>query len=744
MSDALERLADLAGLISSYTDAWGHRRVVPEATRRAILAAMGIAADNENAIEASIRALEDRAWRRPLEPVIVTRRGRGGRISIPLVLESARDGETLAWRMEMEHGEGRDGTSNVAELPLSESRTVNGTDLERRLLALPFAVPHGYHEFRLFPPDSAAGKEPVSCSVIVAPRECYLPPSLEQGHRAWGYTVQLYSLRSSANWGIGDFSDLRILSGVAARQGAAAIGINPLHAMFPENPAHASPYSPSHREFLADFYIDPEAVPDLSECGEARELIRSAAFQEKLAALRVEQMVDYERVADLKRPVMELLYRSFREHHLGPPDTAPRSDRGAAFRRYQMLRGEQLEKLGRFQALAEHFSRDMRLPEWPEAFRDAESDKVEAFASEHRDRVEFFQYLQWIGDQQLAAANEEARQGSAGIGLYQDLALAPDRSGAEYWSDRGIFASGVTLGAPPDDWNLKGQNWGLPPYSPTHLREAGYRPFIEIIRANMQHAGALRLDHAMWLERMYWIPEGMSAHDGGYLRYPTEDLMGILALESQRQRCLVIAEDLGTVPDNFREKLRNASMLSYRLLYFEQDDEGEFMPPEDYIARAAVAVNTHDLATLPGFWKERDLAVRAELGLYPSEQARDDSHRRRARERRALLHALKRENILSPDFPEDVEAFSFELATAVYRFLARTPSLLLLVSIEDVFGQLDQANLPGTTFEHPNWKRRLEVELDRFVDDSRMIAIAAAVGAERGEREATGAGEADE
>lgn len=732
MPGLFARLAALAGIVPSYSDAWGHKRTVPEATQKAILTAMGYETGTPAQIKASVRHVEDAPWRHPLDPVVVTKRGKGGHIGIALTLDASVREQVFEWRLEMERGPARDGSVRPTDLPLQDSREIDGKMLERRLLTLSFPVPHGYHDFRFFPPRGEAEEQATACPVIVVPETCYLPPSVSRGHRRWGYTVQLYGLRSRRNWGIGDFSDLATLTRIAAQQGAAAIGLNPLHALFPENPAHASPYSPSHREFLAICYIDPESVAEFAGCPEAQNIVRDADFQEELAALRAGEKVDYQSVAALKWPILELLYRVFRERHLGSADAPPPSDRGAAFRRFQSLRSEQLEKLGRFQALAEHFGMGTPPSDWPVPYRDPGSPAVCEFATEHRDRIEFFQYLQWIADQQLASVAEESDRSGSDIGLYHDLALAPDANGAEAWGNGGIFAKGVTLGAPPDDWNLKGQNWGLPPYCPHALREAGYRPFIEVIRANMQHAGALRLDHAMWLERMYWIPDGMGPHDGGYVRYPLEDLMGILALESQRQRCMVIAEDLGTVPKGFRERLRAASVLSYRLLYFSQNEKGEFCPPDEYIAAAAVAVNTHDLATLPGFWKERDLAVRSELGLYPSEQARAESHRQRAQERRALLAVLKREGVLSDDFPEDVEEFSFELATAVYRFLARTPSRLLLVSLEDVFGEIDQANMPGTTSEHPNWKRKITVQLDQFAEDPRMIAIAAAINGERG------------
>jgi (1->4)-alpha-D-glucan 1-alpha-D-glucosylmutase len=726
----LARLAALAGIVPSYRDAWGYRRHVPESTQRALLAAMGLRAEGPEQIERQIREIEEAPFRRVLDRVLVVKRVRGARIRIPIALSTRRATGPIEWRFEMESGVARDGRLDFKDLSPIDKRAIDGETVARRALTLPFPVPLGYHNFRLFLSEEA-GDPGLSLPVIVVPARCRLPRGRGERNHIWGITLQLYGLRSRRNWGIGDYTDLASVVGIGGRLGASAIGFNPLHALFPANPLRASPYSPSHRQYLRTSYLDVEAVPDFAESDAAQELAYSPEFRATLDALRATPLVDYERIALAKRPAFEAVYRSFCENHLGPTDGGAATDRAAAFRRFQRLKGQSLEQLGLFQALSEHFGADKDWRQWPAAYRDPESPEVASFGAAHRERIEFFQYLQWQADQQLAAASAAAEAAGMPVGLYHDLALAPDGDGAETWANQTLLAQGVRLGAPPDEWNHKGQNWGLPPYNPCELRAAAYRPFGAVIRANMQHAGALRLDHAMSLERLYWIPEGAEPQDGGYVRYPVDDLIGVLALESHRHECLVIGEDLGTLPEGFQQRMRSAAMLSYRLLYFSQDEDGRFSRPQRYPAPAAVAVGTHDLATLAGYWHGRDLDIRTELGLYPSEAAHAAFREERARKRRELIRALKREDLLPTGFPEDGGEFSFDLVTAIYRFLARTPARLLLLNPDDVFGEENQINMPGTTSEHPNWKRKMLLELERLENDPRMVAIANAICEER-------------
>ena len=719
----LDRLAELAGVLPDYVDAWGERREISAASKRSVLKALGIDADTPHAVSDSIERLETASWRRALQPVLVWRQRRGARIQIDVTLPASWADRRIAWHFERDGARPRKGRLRFAELPPIDARTIDGERVERRVFTAPFPVALGYHRFRLEAEEGEITGNDLP--IIAVPQRCHGGP-MPAGRR-WALVFQLYGLRSRRNWGIGDFTDLAGMGRLGAALGADALGVNPLHSLFPETPAIISPYSPSSRQFLCIWYIDIEAVAELVDCVEARRRLAETDFQARLAALRALPLVDYEGVAAVKRPILELLYQTFRVRHLA----AKASDRAADFRRFQAAKGESLERLSTFQALAERFG-PAGWRDWPAGFRDPTSPEVAAFAGDHRERVEFFQYLQWLAHGQLAAAAAAARDGGMAVGLYHDLALAADGNGAEAWTNQAQLAQGITIGAPPDDLNLKGQNWGLPAYSPTALRAAAYRPFIEVMRANMAHGGALRIDHVMGLERLFWIPAGSAPLDGAYVRYPVDDLFGIVALESQRQKCLVIGEDLGTVPDGFRERMRLSAMLSYRLLYFAHDRRGEFLPPGRYPPAAAVAANTHDVAPLAGYWRGRDLDVRAELGLFPSEEMKTAAHERRARERVALVSALKRAGLLPVDHADDQAALTDALVQAVFRFLARTSARLLLVDLADALGEVEQVNVPGTVGEQPNWRRKALADLETLADDARLTALAAAIGAERG------------
>jgi (1->4)-alpha-D-glucan 1-alpha-D-glucosylmutase len=554
-----------------------------------------------------------------------------------------------------------------------------------------------------------------------APAPAWRPHALQDDGRLWGIAVQLYSLRSVRNWGIGDFTDLAELIEGAAELGAAAIGLNPLHALFPTRPEHASPYSPSSRLFLNPLYLDVEAVPELHDCRAALRRVRSREFQARLRELRAKTCVDYTGVAAAKFAVLEQVYRFFRRACL--VDAA--HPRARAFREFQAQRNPALRRFATFHALGENRTAiDWR--EWPAQWRDPGSSAVAAFARRHAYRIEFHEYLQWLADWQLRAAAELAHARGMPIGLYGDLAVGADSTGAEAWSDQRTTVTGAAVGAPPDQLNLNGQNWGLPPPDPLAWREQAYAPFIEMLRANMRHAGALRIDHILGLMRLYWVPAGMSAKDGAYVRYPWRELLAVLAAESREQRCLVVGEDLGTVPQGLRESMMDCGLLSYRLLYFERDGDG-FRAPDEYPREALVAVGTHDLPPLAAFWHGDDIALRETLGLWPTPEQRDAEQVNRGAARAALADALRRQHLLADDrVPDEAPA------EAIYRYLARTPSRLLIVQVEDVLGLRTQINVPGTIDEHPNWRQRLPVTVEELLAHPTLEAVARALNEERG------------
>ena len=504
-------------------------------------------------------------------------------------------------------------------------------------------------------------------NLSLSPGKCHLPETLVEGRRVWGFAVQLYGLRSARNWGIGDFGDLRALVEVSASLGAGFVGVSPLHAA-----AGASPYSPSSRHALNFVYIDVTAVPGYSD-----------ELAPELKALREAQLVDYEGVRRTKLRVLELLFKrvSDRESFQKYKAAAPKGVHAYAL--YEVLR----EKMGGSWL------------DWPKEFRSSKSRKTIRFERQNRRRIDFHLFLQWQARLQLDAAQRRARELGMPIGLYVDLALGADAGGAEVWSDPAAYALKVSVGAPPDEFNPKGQDWGLPPYSPRALGAKAYEPFAELLRANMPEGGAIRIDHVMALMRLWWIPRGHSADRGGYVQYPFRDLLAVLARESRARRCLVVGEDLGTVPAPFRKALADAGVLSYRPLIFENA----------FPRQAVACVTTHDLPTWKGFFEQSDLRLRAKLGLSVDPAKESEQRARKAKE---LVKTLDGED--------------------PHLYLGRTDSMLLAIQPEDVFGLAEQANLPGTVDQHPNWRRKIPVALERWSADERVSSLARALAPLRG------------
>lgn len=731
MSAAIDRLAELVGIQPLYQDIWGHTHVAGPQVKQALLTAMGIACGDEASALASLAQWEAAPWRRLLAPVQVHTRGEEP-LRIPLRLAARDLHRSGRWRLKLEEGGSREGAFRPDALPVLERTRLEGEEYLALALVLPDSVVTGYHRLEI----DLDALTPAEMSLIVCPPVCYQPPAVAGDRRAWGVGVQLYGVRAARNWGMGDFTDLATLVEWAAGAGAALVGVNPLHALYPHNPRHCSPYSPSSRQFLNVLYIDVEAVPEFAECQEARAAVADPAFQARLASLREASLVDYAGVAQAKYPVLAMLYRHFRDRHL-----STESPRARAFRAYLAEEGEDLYRQALYEALqADFHARDPALwgwPVWPTAWRDPDGAEVKGWAAAHPERVEFRLYLHWLAAGQLAAAAQRAQALGLGVGLYQDLAVGVDRGGAETWMHRELYAFEASVGAPPDDFNLHGQDWGLPPLIPHRLREAAYGPYIRMLRANMRHAGALRIDHIMGLMRLYWVPPGLKADQGVYVNYPWRDLMAILALESQRNRCLVIGEDLGTVPDAMRQAMREMGILAYRLFYFEKRwawDQA-FKAPAEIDRDALVAATTHDLPTLAGFWRGSDLELRTRLHLFPTEAQREAQIVGRAQDRARLLIALEREGLLPPELvahPVDVPEMTPTLALAIQRYLARSPARVLLVQAEDMLGETEQANLPGTVSGHPNWQRKLSLNLEDWPADARLTETARALSAERG------------
>jgi (1->4)-alpha-D-glucan 1-alpha-D-glucosylmutase len=731
MTDAFERLAGLAGIQAQYHDIRGQPQRASRNAIAAVVTAMGLPCSDDAEAAASLRDWQAAEWRRPLPPVLVSTLGRAP-ITVTLRLPVHDLGRSGHWRLTLEDGGERTGPLHPDRLPVQERARVDGRDQVALALAIPAPEVTGYHRLGV----ALNGLAEAAMDLIVCPSACYRPPALLDDKRAWGIASQLYGLRSERNWGMGDFSDLRHLVEWAAEHGAGLVGINPLHALRPDDPNRCSPYSPSSRQFLNPLYLDIEAVPEYDECAAARAAVAAPEFQARLRALRAEPLVDYAGVAELKLRVLAMLHACFRDRHL-----AIASPRAAGFRRFQAEQGDDLRGLAAYEALQARFrAEDASVwgwPAWPAEFRDPASPAVRDWLAAHGEETEFRQYLQWLAFEQLHAVGLRSLELGLGVGLYQDLAVGVDRGGAETWLHRDLYALGAAIGSPADDCNLRGQDWGLPPPLPNRLREAAYRPFIRTLQANMREAGAIRIDHVMGLQRLYWIPPGASAPDGVYVEYPFRDLLGILALESQRNHCLVIGEDLGTVPDSVRAAMQETGILACRLLWFEKHWQGDqsFKAPDELDTEALLAATTHDLPTLAGYWRGLDLDLRTGLGLFPSEAQREAQVVGRAEDRARLLMALEREHLLPEGtsvHPVAVPEMTTPLALAIHQYLARSPARLALVQAEDMLGEAEQANLPGTLDGHPNWRRKLSLNLEAWPRDGRPARFAGIMVAERG------------
>ncbi|HET6468650.1 MAG TPA: 4-alpha-glucanotransferase [Geminicoccaceae bacterium] len=692
MPDALDRLATFLGIEPGYHEISGAHRAVSPDTKRALIAAMGIDAATSSAASESLRRLEAEALERALPPVLVLDAEAADRVPLD------RPAGPASCVVCLEEGGERSG--RLAK----DAATV----------ALGAPLPAGYHQLRL--ETTGATHETV---LIVAPRRCVLPAEAGAA-RGFGVTAQAYGLRSGRNAGIGDFEDVARLAEALGREGSDLLGLNPLHALFPADPGIYSPYQPSSRRFLNVMMIALDAA--------------AAAIGEPLPELAAigddAGLVDYAAVAPAKRRALEALWRAFRAHSLAHEGVG---GPGRAFLDWRRAGGDALERHCRFDALHEHMlGQDPALAVWrcwPSGLRDPASREVGAFAAAHAERIAFFAWLQWLADRQLEAAHARGRAAGMRIGLYRDLAIGVSPKGSTAWAEQALTLAGATIGAPPDELGPQGQNWDIAPLSPFALRERAYAPLIQDLRANMRHAGALRIDHVMGLSRLFWIPTGGSAADGAYVRYPFRDLRRILALESRRQRCVVIGEDLGTVPAGFRDAMAESGVLSYRVAWFERDPSGDFLPPDAYPAQALASVSTHDLPTVRGFWAGRDIAWRERLGVFTAEQA-EAERRRRDQDIRRLSAALEREGLLPAEGGADGPDAA-AVAEAIHRFLARTPAALVLVQLEDLAGEAEQPNLPGTIESHPNWRRRLRLALEDLLQDRLARRVLAAVREER-------------
>lgn len=735
-AELLALLADRAGIAADYHDIAGTRHVTTDETRRAILSAMGFRVADRSALIEALTAWDHRWWVQGCEPVSVMRIGQpSGEWALHVRCEPSDDARLqVRWALHDENGEQQYEQQEGPGLRIQEERVIHNHRYVRLIFVLPGDLPIGYYHATV---RVQGGTEPVTRQfrLIVAPARCYVPESFRAGGRTWGLALQLYSLRSERNWGVGDFTDLSSLVEWAGKTlGAGVIGLNPLHALKNTRPYHISPYSPSSRLYLNELYIDIDRVAEAQTAPDVRRYLADSVFHAQLERARASEFVDYEAVAAHKRAVLDLCYRAFLQDNFEgtEPDLKPTTARGRCFESFVMQEGQALAGYALFQALEDERQRVQSCSavwgDWPESYRMPDSEAVAEFKRRHMTQVRFFLYVQWLAAEQLRALRAQAGDAGMPLGLYHDLALGSDRYGADGWRFQNVLAQEADCGAPPDAFAPEGQNWGLSPADPAKLRASGYQLFIELLRNNLRYGGAIRIDHVMALFRLFWIPRGMPASKGTYVYYPADDLLAILALESARAGTLVIGEDLGTVPDWVRDRLAAAGVLSYRVLYFERNGDGSLKSPPGYPTQSLGVVTTHDLPTLSGYWEGADIETRAKLGLFLSEDARRGAFAERQVDKGRLLAALRAEGLLPhgvSDDPAYTPVITAELMAAVHLYLARTPAWVVLANVEDVLGERAQTNVPGTVDQHPNWSRKLSCTVGQMVGDPRFSSLAA-------------------
>lgn len=689
--DALRQLAGEAGISVEWRNYAGQPREVAPDTLRSVLTALGLPCASPGDIAESRQRLTQASGLASLPPLVTA--GAGGSTRLSIGPDAPRNALLLA-----EAGGERD-------VRLHPYR--NGAEL-------PVISEPGYHRLLI------GSREIV---LAVAPERAITAGDLAEGARPWGLAAQIYGLRRDGDGGVGDAESVAQLAEAAARAGADMLALSPVHALFSAEPHQYGPYSPSSRLFLNPLHAAPAMLLGPERVSDAA---AQAGVADEFARLEGLELIDWPAAADAKLRLLRALFAQFSAGS-GIPD-ALRAD----FAQFEADGGDLLTGHARFEALqAEQLAHDPGHGDWrtwPSDLRDAHSPAVAAFADAHRREVLFHKFLQWVADRSLGAAQLRARGAGMRIGLVADLAVGMDPAGSHAWSRPDEILNGLSIGAPPDLLNPNGQQWGITSFSPRALTRHGFASFLATLRAALRTAGGVRIDHMMGLQRLWLVPTGASPADGAYLNYPLTDMLRLLALESHRHRAVVVGEDLGTVPTGFRDSLTGHGAYGMRVLWFERDEHA-FTPPSDWDANAVAMTSTHDLPTLSGWWQGTDITLRAEHGVLGRGQRRADLESERDVDRAALWHALAQSGAARGRPPEQAEAF----VDAALRHVAGSTCELCLLPLEDVLGQVEQPNLPGTTGEYPNWRRRTPEPaatlLDAPAPARRLQAVAAARGA---------------
>ena len=690
--ETLNQLMYWRGIASDYFNYKGEKVSVPLDNRKGLIRAMGVNPDDQDAVATQVYALDILPWTiwTPSFQVVEQHK----QCFFYCNFSPSDLDQSIVYKITLENGKNINGEFVPSNQPEVGDYVHQGTRFSKRVIMCG-ALPLGYHSLTLSHEDRKCVGE-----IAVVPEKGFLPETFDDSKKPWGFIVQLYTLTSDRNWGIGDLTDLKNLVQKAANMGAGIIGLNPLHALCTPVENNYSPYSPSDRRFIEPLYIDPECVPEFNY------LTSSAATE--IALLRAELNVNYKAVYKIKYETFRLMFNEFKEHEL-----KGNTQRAQDFLSFIESEGAPLNEYCLYQVLRDEGMYKYSLSNL-------------ALTNSQQDALDFYSYLQWLAQEQLSGCQALAKEIGMSIGLMRDLAVGADGGGAEVTSNGDLFCKAAAIGAPPDPMAEKGQNWGLPPIDPAKLRQTGFKHFINLLRTNMSHCGALRIDHAMGLMRLWWCPPGHTADFGAYVNYPFPEMLGLLKLESVRNKCMVVGEDMGVVPNEFREAIMAGAVFTNKLFYFEREADGAFKRPENYMPRSLAMLTNHDVPTLASWWGATDIELRNILHQLDDTVPLEVVVAERVNDKYRLLDWLASNGFewVNEDRDSLVSLpLSMPLLAAIVDCGAKMASQIYVLQLDDLALIDEPVNVPGTSTEYRNWQRKIGISVNDLFSNKEIIKM---------------------
>lgn len=706
----LDKLSSALGIWLSFQDPQTGQTIVADtASKRAVCASLGFPAQNEKVAMASLKKLKAQKTLEFSPYTIVVRMNEITPLTIELYVPVRLKEKTISFTLTREDSTTQSGVFILSKEQILETIRIENKTYLRTRIQLNLKAPKGYHTISFLIDGHLIKKANMQTRLIVVPNRCYQPKVLENGGRVFGIPLQLYALKSQRNWGMGDFTDLKNFISLAGQWHVSYVGINPLNSLFIEAPEDASPYYVSSRLFFNPLYIDTDSVPESVGLPAYDSYKNSTRFKEVVRYCRSSNTVQYAYLSELKMTALGILFEAFKRLHLNS-DYTPKTARGEAFFTFCQEKSETLDAFSLWtvlRAVASHENRSVDWKMWDKGFQNLNSIQSQAFYIQYQESILFVKYQQFLSFEQYEKALTAEPDAPL---IYTDMPIGVGSDSAEVWGDQSLFLPDVSIGTPPDMFNQEGQNWALSAFNPFVLKQRGFEPLIRILREKMRFGGAIRLDHAFGLMRLYLQSFGKT---GAYLSYPFSDLIGILALESERNKCLVIAEDLGTPPPSFYDLMRGAGGLSFRLFCYEKNAD-HLKTPDQYERSCLIMTGSHDMPTLPAVWSGADLKLIHRLNLISDERLNSELNKR-AYERKIYLESLSMQGLyVNWDSLNQFEETPEWLVAGIYDYLARSNGMIMMMRLEDVLLQEEQVNVPGTYLEYPNWRFKLPVLLEEL------------------------------